>query len=140
MLIRHKKLPSDAASVIGAGISIEGDLHFSGVLRVDGTVRGKISALPGQAATLVVGAAGRVDGDVAVTNLVVHGALDGVVTRCGKLQLASTARVTGHLHYMFLEVSPGAIVEAQLASSGSIDEAEAAIPESSLKLARLGTT
>ena len=136
MFGRPKKVLGDVASVIGSGVSIEGDVYFSGVLRVDGTVRGKISASPGQLATLIVGAGGRVDGDVAVTDVVVHGTLNGVMTRCGNLELASTARVTGHLYYASIDVSPGAIVEAQLVNRATSDQAEAAAPEPSLVLAR----
>jgi len=134
MFVRAKKVPSEVASVIGSGVSIEGDVCFSGLLRVDGTVRGKISSLPRLSATLIVGARGRVDGEVAVPRLVVHGTLNGV-TRCDKLELASTARLTGHLYYASIDVSPGAIVEAQLVSSATIDQAEAAVPEPSLALA-----
>jgi cytoskeletal protein CcmA (bactofilin family) len=136
MFVRANKVPSDVASVIGSGVSIEGDVCFSGVLRVDGTVRGRISALPGQSATLIMGAGARVDGEVAVPHLVVHGTLNGVITRCDKLELASTARLTGHLYYASIDVSHGAIVEAQLVSRATIDQAEAAIPEPSLALAR----
>ena len=70
MLVHAKKELSDVASVIGSGVSIEGDVCFSGLLSVDGTVRGKISALSGQSATLIVGAGGRVDGEVAMPHLV----------------------------------------------------------------------
>jgi cytoskeletal protein CcmA (bactofilin family) len=136
MLVRVKKMPSDVVSVIGSGFSIEGHVRFSGVLRVDGTVRGKISALPGQSSTLIVGVGGRVDGDVAVRNLVVHGTVNGVITQCDKLELASTARLTGHLYYASIDVSPGAIVQAQLVSRATIDQAEAVISEPSLALAR----
>jgi cytoskeletal protein CcmA (bactofilin family) len=135
MFVRAKKVPSEVASVIGAGVSIEGDVCFSGVLRVDGTVRGKISALPGQSATLIMGAGGRVDGEVAVPHLVVHGMLNGA-TRCDTIELASTARLTGHLYYASLDVSPGAIVDVQLVSGATIDQAEAAIPKPALALAR----
>ena len=136
MFARAKKEPSDVASVIGSGVSIEGELRFSGVLRVDGIVRGKISTLPGQLGTLIVGAGGRIDGEVAATEVVVHGTLSGVVVRCGNLALASTATVTGHLHYASIDVSPGAIVEAQLVNRATSDEAEAATPEPALALAR----
>ena len=136
MFVRAKKEPSGVVSVIGSGVVIEGDVRFSGVLRVDGTVRGKLSASPGQRATLIVGAGGRIDGEVAATEVVVQGTLDGVVMRCGNLALASTARVTGHLYYGSIDVSPGAIVEAQLVNRAAGDEAEAATPEPALALAR----
>lgn len=137
MFVRDEKVPSVVPSVIGSGVSIEGDVRFSGVLRVDGTVRGKISALPDQSVTLVVGAGGCVDGEVRVQHLVLHGTLNGVVTQCDKLELAATARLTGgHLYYGSLDVTPGAIIQAQLVSRATIDQEEAAISEPSLALAR----
>ena len=81
-----------------------------------------------------MGAGGRVDGEVAVPHLVVHGMLNGAM-RCENIQLTSTARLTGHLYYASLDVSPGAIVDAQLVSGATIDQAEAAIPKPSLALA-----
>jgi cytoskeletal protein CcmA (bactofilin family) len=136
VFVRAKKMPNDVASVIGSGVSIEGDVYFSGMLRVDGTVRGKISASQEEVATLIVGAGGRVDGDVAVPHLVVHGTLNGVKTRCGKLEVASTAKLTGDLYYASIDVSPGAIIQAQLVNRASIDESEAATPKPALAVAR----
>ena len=136
MFDRPKKEPSGVASVIGAGVVFEGDVRFSGVLRIDGTVRGKVSALPGQPGTLIVGAGGRIDGEVAATDVVVHGTLDAVMMQCRNLALAATARVTGHLHYGSIDVSAGAIVEAQLVNRAMSDEAEAATPQPALALAR----
>lgn len=137
MFVRARKVPSAVASVIGSGVTLEGDVRFSGVLRVDGTVRGKISALEGQSATLIVGSGARVDGEVRVPHLVVHGTLNGVITQCDKLELAATARLTGgQLCYGSMDVSPGAIIQAELVSRPAIDQAEAAAAEPSLALAR----
>lgn len=136
MFVLAKKEPSDVAGVIGSGVTIEGEVHFSGVLRIDGTVRGKLSASPGQGAILIVGAGGRIDGEVAATDVVVHGTLGGVMLRCASLSLASSARVTGDLYYGSIDVSSGAIVEAQLLNRATGDQAEAATPKAALALAR----
>jgi cytoskeletal protein CcmA (bactofilin family) len=85
---------------------------------------------------LIVGAGGRIDGEVAATDVVVHGTLDGVTMRCGNLALASTARVTGQLHYDSIDVTAGAIVEAQLVNRATSDQAELATSEPALALAR----
>ena len=133
MIFTAKKAVREAASVIGSGACIEADVCFSGVLRVEGTVRGKVSTLPGQSGTLIVGAEGRVEGEVAVPHLVVHGTVNAAMTRCDKLELGATARVTGHLHYGSIDVTPGAVVDAQLVHGG--DE-EAIDVKPSLALAR----
>jgi cytoskeletal protein CcmA (bactofilin family) len=127
-----KKERGDVASVIGSGVTIEGDVSFSGVLRVDGTVRGKLSAATVQDTTLIVGEGGRIEGEVAATDVVVHGALDGVKVRCTNLELASSARVTGDLCYGSMDVRSGAIVEAQLLNRATDDRAGPATPEPAL--------
>ena len=48
--------------LIGAGTSIEGNVAFSGGLRVDGTVRGNIVAEEGKPGTLVISEQARVEG------------------------------------------------------------------------------
>lgn len=134
MSVLAKKKPSDVASVIGPDVTIEGEVRFSGVLRVEGTVRGKLSASAVPGTTLIVGETGRVQGEVAATDVVVHGALDGVVLRCTNLVLAPSARVTGHLYYGSMDVSPGAIVKAQLLNSAA-DPSEADTPKPDVALA-----
>ncbi len=126
-----KKPPNRINSLIGANVRIEGNVLFSGGLRLEGAVRGSVSALPEQPGTLVVGETGRIDGEVAVSHLVVHGTVDGVVRGCETLELRSSARVSGDVCYEFITVSPGAIVQGLLANRASIDSNQAVV----LKLA-----
>ena len=51
-------------SLIGAGTTIEGNVIFSGGLRVDGMVRGNVIAADDQPGTLVVSEQARIDGEV----------------------------------------------------------------------------
>jgi cytoskeletal protein CcmA (bactofilin family) len=101
-------------SLIGAGTRIEGDVHFSGGLRIDGEVRGKVCATPGQPATLVVSERARVEGEVRVSHLVVNGTVIGPVHASEFLELQSKSRVTGDVHYKHLEMHLGAVVEGCL--------------------------
>src|SRR5437868_13135705 len=66
-------------SLIGGTTRIEGNVFFSGGLRVDGIVRGNVSALPDQPGTLVISEHARVDGEVQVAHLVVNGTINGSV-------------------------------------------------------------
>ena len=50
-------------TLIGPGIRVDGDLSFTGGLRIDGEVRGNVVAAPDQPSVLVIGATGRVEGD-----------------------------------------------------------------------------
>ena len=64
-------------SLIGATTRIEGNVIFSGGLRVDGMVRGNVAALPDQPGTLVVSAEARIDGEVQAAHIVVNGTIHG---------------------------------------------------------------
>ena len=126
-----KKPPNGINSLIGVNVRIEGNVLFSGGLRLEGAVRGNVSVLPEQPGTLVVGETGCIDGEVAVSHLAVHGTVNGTVTRCETLELRSSARVSGDVYYEFITVSRGAIVEGRLANRPTID----AKPAVALKLA-----
>jgi len=101
-------------SLIGAGTTIDGNLSFSGGLRVDGEINGNIIATPGKPSTLVLSEHGRVNGEINVTHLVVNGILEGPVRAAEYLELQSKAKVVGDVHYKTLEIQMGAIVEGRL--------------------------
>ena len=62
MFRKDSKPQNRIDSLIGATTRIEGNVFFSGGLRVDGTVRGNVAALPDQPGTLVVSEHARIDG------------------------------------------------------------------------------
>ena len=101
-------------SLIGAGTTIDGNLSFSGGLRVDGEVNGNIIATQGKPSTLVLSEHGRVNGEINVTHLVVNGILEGPVRAAEYLELQSKAKVVGDVHYKTLEIQLGAVVEGRL--------------------------
>src|SRR3989304_7146225 len=85
-------------SLIGATTRIEGNVFFSGGLRVDGMVRGNVAALPDQPGTLVISEAARVDGEVQAAHIVVNGTINGSVNppQTPALQAGSRANGAGH--------------------------------------------
>ena len=101
-------------SLIGATTRIEGNVFFSGGLRVDGAVRGNVAALPDQAGTLVVSEQARIDGEVSASHIVVNGTIVGPVHAAESLELQAGSRVKGDVHYKSLEIQQGAIVEGRL--------------------------
>jgi hypothetical protein len=66
-------------SLIGATTRIEGNVIFSGGLRVDGMVRGNVASVAEQPGTLVVSAEARIDGEVQAAHIVVNGTINGPV-------------------------------------------------------------
>lgn len=101
-------------TLIGPGIRVEGDLTFRGGLRIDGEVRGNVVAAPGEPSVLVIGATGRVEGEVRATRMVVSGVVSGSIHVTELLELHPGARISGDLRYGALEVHPGAVLEVEL--------------------------
>jgi cytoskeletal protein CcmA (bactofilin family) len=109
-------------SLIGAGTRIEGNVVFSGGLRVDGEIRGDVRSADGQATTLVVSEQARIEGEVRVAHLVVNGTVVGPVHATEFLELQPRSRVSGDVHYSALEMHLGAIVEGRLVHAPSAAE------------------
>lgn len=114
MFSKHSKPQNRIDSLIGVGTRVNGDIHFSGGLRIDGEVSGSVIADPAKASTLVLSEQAHVDGEISVTHLVVNGMVTGPVQASEYLELQSKAKVTGDVRYKTLEIQLGAIVEGKL--------------------------
>jgi cytoskeletal protein CcmA (bactofilin family) len=114
MFSKHSKPQNRIDSLIGVGTRVNGDIHFSGGLRIDGEVSGSVIAEPAKASTLVLSEQARVHGEISVTHLVVNGMVAGPVQASEYLELQSKAKVTGDVRYKTLEIQLGAIVEGKL--------------------------
>lgn len=101
-------------SLIGHGTRIEGDVSFSGGLRIDGEVIGNVRAGAGQESTLVLSEQARVEGVIEVSHLVVNGTVAGPVHVSEYVELQAKSRVTGDVYYKTLEMHVGAIIEGKL--------------------------
>ncbi len=114
MFRRESKPQNRIDSLIGATTRIEGNVFFSGGLRVDGTVRGNVAGLPDQPATLVVSEQARIDGEVQAAHVVVNGTINGPVDARETLELQAGSRVKGDIHYKSIEIQQGAVIEGRL--------------------------
>ncbi len=105
---------SSIDSLIGAGTRIEGNVIFSGGLRVDGEVRGNIRSENGQDGTLVISEKASVEGEISVGHVVVNGTVIGPVFASESLELLPSARVTGDVEYSRIEMQQGAVIQGRL--------------------------
>lgn len=120
MLFRGRKKHSNRIdSLIGAGTRIEGDVIFSGGLRVDGEVKGDVRAAEDHTATLVISAQARIEGEIHVSHCVINGSVSGTVQVAESLELQPGAQVTGDVHYANLEMHQGAVVQGRLVHHSS---------------------
>ena len=108
------KLQNRIDCLIGAGATIEGNIIFSGGLRVDGRVRGDVIAADGKPGTLVLSEQAQIEGEIRVSHVVINGTVVGPVHAAEYVELQAKANVTGDVHYKTLEIQLGAVVQGRL--------------------------
>ena len=102
-----KEKGSDRISTfIGADASIDGNMEFKGTLRVDGTVKGKISSNSG---TVVIGEKAAVDAEVSVNVAVVMGQFSGTINATERIEVYPPGRVGGDIHAPVISIEPGGV-------------------------------
>ncbi|MDX1916311.1 MAG: polymer-forming cytoskeletal protein [Methylophilus sp.] len=118
---KSNKIDSNIDTLIGAETRLEGDIHFSGGLRIDGAVRGNVTEPMDKLSTLILSEHGRVEGEVTAAKIVLNGKVLGTVKASQFIELQPKARITGDLYYKSLEMHTGAVIEGRLIYIG--DEA-----------------
>lgn len=88
--------------VIGAGVEISGVIVCPGVVTVDGSLQGKLSATE-----LRVGPSGRIDGEVSTAVAIVRGEVGPHLNCSDKLVVSATGKVCGVVSFQQLEVELG---------------------------------
>lgn len=101
-------------SLIGVGTIVEGNVSFSGGLRVDGRVRGNVMTADDQPSTLVLSEKAQIDGEIRVSHAVINGTVIGTVHGAEYVELQPKSNVTGDVHYRTLEIQLGAVVQGRL--------------------------
>jgi cytoskeletal protein CcmA (bactofilin family) len=111
--------PSPIDSLIGAGSTIDGDVVFTGGLRIDGHIKGNVRASGTKPGTLVISELARVEGEIEVAHVVINGTVAGPVRATEYVELLPKARVTGDVSYKSIEIHVGAIVMGRLVYESS---------------------
>ena len=96
-------------SVIGADVSITGDIEASADLHVDGAVTGDIAC-----ASLVQGASSRIEGAIRAGTARLAGVVTGTIT-VRELVILKSAHIEGDVHYEALTIEHGANVQGRFA-------------------------
>ena len=119
--------PEAVISIIGAGMTLEGDSETDGSLRVEGTIRGNVRA----GKSVVIGKDGLVDGSIFTQDAVVAGRVSGGIHAVSRLELLATSEVSGEIEAPRMQVEEGAKVQGQVAvgeSTGAFKVPQAQIP------------
>jgi cytoskeletal protein CcmA (bactofilin family) len=104
-------------TLIGQHSQVLGDVHFSGGLHVDGTIKGNVIADSDASSMLSLSDHGTIEGEVRVPFVVLNGVVLGDVHASEHVELAANARVTGNVYYNLIEMAIGAEVNGKLVHS-----------------------
>lgn len=99
---------------IGPRIVIEGNVRFSGGMRVDGIVRGILSAEDDKESVLTLSDKGTIEGELRAPHVEINGTFRGDIIASERIKLGSMARITGNIYYKILEMTAGAEVSGQI--------------------------
>lgn len=102
-MFQKKIKPDQVDTVIGAGSKFEGKVIATGLVRVDGSLRGDIDTQ----GNVVIGEKGSVEGNVNGLHITLAGFVQGRIHAKGSLHLLSTAKVGGDMEVVKLVVEEG---------------------------------
>ena len=101
---------SQAESMIGPGVKVEGDLVSEGDIIIDGQLKGRVKS----GGDVVVGLNADVKADIEARSVSVSGKLDGDVVAKEQVSLTETARLQGNIQCSSLAVGAGALFSGQV--------------------------
>jgi len=111
---KPKGTGSKVDTIIGQQTRIEGDVHFTGGLHIDGHIKGSIIAEAGSDSVLTVSEHGSIEGDVRVPTVILNGTVTGDVRSGDRIELSTKAEVNGDVYYNLIEMAMGAAVNGSL--------------------------
>ncbi|GAB3281794.1 bactofilin family protein [Parahaliea aestuarii] len=114
---------SAATTLVSRDTLITGDIHFSGMLDIEGTVHGNIIARPDSDALVRVIDGGCVEGEIRSPVVIVNGEVRGNVHASLHIELAPRARVSGDVYYALIEMAAGCAVNGQLVHTAALADA-----------------
>jgi cytoskeletal protein CcmA (bactofilin family) len=105
--VKEEKVESQnmAMTFISKGSEVKGDIHASGNLRVDGAIRGNVSA----EGDIEVSTSGVIEGkNVSARNIVIHGLVKATLVAEEQLRIHSHGEVQGDVTAKALDIEAGA--------------------------------
>ena len=95
----------NALNALVKGTAVEGSIRSESDIRIDGTVKGKLTCN----AKVIIGPTGYVDGEIKCQNAVIEGKFTGNIHVAELLNVRESAEIHGEVHTSKLNVVAGAI-------------------------------
>jgi cytoskeletal protein CcmA (bactofilin family) len=101
-------------TLVGVRTELKGDLTFSGGLRIDGKLKGNVTAKGDGNSTLILSENALIIGNVTVPHMIINGTIKGTVRATERIELQPKAEIAGDVYYKVLEVALGAVINGNL--------------------------
>lgn len=95
---------------LGADVCIEGTVTFKSAIHVDGTVTGRIHSDSG---LLRIGRTARLEAEIEAGQVQVMGTVKGVIRAKKRIELKSTARITGDIIAPEVAIAEGVVFKGR---------------------------
>lgn len=115
---KSNRVQNSIATLIGADTRINGNINFTGGLRVDGAICGDVAEPNANPSTLILSEHGSIEGAVSASKIVINGKVVGSVQACQFIELQAKAHITGDVYYKSIEMHTGAVIEGKLVYLG----------------------
>jgi cytoskeletal protein CcmA (bactofilin family) len=120
---KSNNIQNSINTLIGVDTRIDGDIHFSGGLRIDGAILGNVTEPNDSPSTLILSEHGSIEGAVSASKIVMNGKVIGSVKADQFIEMQAKARIMGDLHYKSIEMHTGAVIEGKLVFLGDNTQA-----------------
>jgi cytoskeletal protein CcmA (bactofilin family) len=119
---KTSSLSSGSLNSLVKGTVVTGNVTCEDDIRVDGTIDGNLFC----SGKLIVGATGRIIGEIRCTNAVIEGHIEGILKVAELLHLKETAHVVAEVQTQSLSIQSGAYFNATCKMSKQIAAKETA--------------
>ncbi|HEU4565414.1 MAG TPA: polymer-forming cytoskeletal protein [Gemmatimonadaceae bacterium] len=101
---------ADGYSVLHANLTVIGDIETDGALRIDGRLQGSVR----RAGLVILGSGAVIEGSVAAREVIVGGTVQGNIDATDRVELQTTAAVTGDIEAGAVLIQEGGAVRGRL--------------------------
>lgn len=106
-----KSKRQEVTAFIGPSSTISSSkYHFSGAIRIDGTVKIDIEGNSENDSALIIGPSGRIEGNIKVKDAYINGTVIGNVHASGLIDLNQDAKIEGSIEYSEIKRHDNAVV------------------------------
>tara|TARA_E500000331_G_C17148842_1_gene666255 strand:+ start:116 stop:523 length:408 start_codon:yes stop_codon:yes gene_type:complete len=109
-------------TLIGADISIKGNIYYEGTVHIEASVEGSLVANKQKDSKLYINKSSIIKGSVYATNIAINGTVTGNVYAYKLLQVGSDALVKGDIYYNSIEMEVGAKIDGRLVVCSTDEE------------------